>query len=289
MVQSAISVRSTDVGMWGDEKMTIASIMVSLDLGATAAARVRLSAGLAKRFGATLTGVAARKIPNPGPGDDLESIQAAYKEEQAKLSEDLMRCQNLFEQNCGAGIRTKWLQAEADAASFLVRQALAADIVVVGREKDDRAGDTATSPGAVLMEAGRPVLMTPPGSDHLKAERIVVAWKDAPEARRAVSAALPFIRCAKQVHVVSAGEEARFDGAEQVAEFLSRHGAQVATQLLNAASRNVADEILRFTNRTDADLVVMGGYGRSRLREWLFGGVTRNFLQSSSVCCLMSH
>src|SRR5690348_5266848 len=106
MVQSAISVRSTDVGMWGDEKMTIASIMVSLDLGATAAARVRLSAGLAKRFGATLTGVAARKIPNPGPGDDLESIQAAYKEEQAKLSEDLMRCQNLFEQNCGAGIRT---------------------------------------------------------------------------------------------------------------------------------------------------------------------------------------
>lgn len=269
--------------------MTIASIMVSVDLGAAAAARVHLSASLAKRFEATLTGVAARKIPNPGPGDNLESIQAAYEEEQGKLSEDLSRCREIFEQNLGTQIRTKWLQAEADAASFLVRQALAADVVVVGREKDDKAGDTAASPAAVLMEAGRPVLMTPPGSDQLRAERIVVAWKDTPEARRAVSAALPFICGAKQVYVVGAGEEARFDGAEQVAEFLSRHGAQVATQLLNATTRDAADEILRFTSRMDADLVVMGGYGRSRLREWLFGGVTRDFLKIAPVCCLMSH
>ncbi len=80
-------------------------------------------------------------------------------------------------------------------------------------------------PGAVLMEVGRPVLMTPPGSDDLRAERIVVAWKDAPEARRAVSAALPFLRRAKHVSVVSAGEESRSDGVGRVAEFLTRHGA----------------------------------------------------------------
>jgi hypothetical protein len=117
--------------------MTIASIMVSLDLGAMAAARVRLAASLTERFEATLTGVAARKIPNPGPGEDLETIQEAYKKEQAKLSEELTRCQGIFEQSCGTEIRRIWRQAEADATSFLVRQALAADIVVVGREKDD--------------------------------------------------------------------------------------------------------------------------------------------------------
>ncbi len=72
--------------------MSIASIMVSLDLGATVAARVHVSAGLAKRFEATLTGVAARKIPNPGPGHDLAEIQSAYDEEQAKLAQDLRRC-----------------------------------------------------------------------------------------------------------------------------------------------------------------------------------------------------
>jgi nucleotide-binding universal stress UspA family protein len=275
--------------MRGDAEMTIASIMVSLDLGTAAAARVRLSNSLAKRFDAALTGVAARKLPNPRPGDDLASIQAAYKEEQDKLGDDLMKCRSVFEQNCAPEIRTQWLQAEADAASFLVRQALAADIVVVGREKGDTAGDTTASPAAVLMDVGRPVLVTPPGADDLKAERIVVAWKDAPEARRAVSAGLPFIRRAKQVYVVSAGEEARFDGAEQVAEFLVRHGAQVAAQLLTATTRDVADEIVQFTSRMDADLVIMGGYGRSRLREWLFGGVTRDFLNNSPVCCLISH
>ncbi|MDR7036049.1 nucleotide-binding universal stress UspA family protein [Methylobacterium sp. BE186] len=268
--------------------MSIASVMVSADLGTGAAERVRLAASLASRFEATLTGVAARKIPDPGPGEDLETIRAAYRKEQAKLTEDLTQCREIFEQSCGAEIRTTWRQAEADASSFLVRQALAADIVVVGRGKD-AAGGLAISLGAVLMEVGRPVLVTPPVPDHLKAERIVVAWKDTPEARRAVSAALPFLRCAKQVYVVSAGEEARFEGAEQVSEFLGRHGAQVVTHLLNAATGDVADEILQFTTREDADLLVMGGYGHSRLREWLFGGVTRDILQTASVCCLMSH
>ncbi len=110
-----------------------------------------------------------------------------------------------------------------------------------------------------------------------------------PEARRAVSAALPFLRRAKHVSVVSAGEEARSAGADRVAEFLTRHGAQVSQHLLDATARDVSDEILRFVDQADADLVVMGGYGRSRLREWLFGGVTRDFLRRSPVCCLMSH
>ncbi|MEA1834851.1 universal stress protein [Methylobacterium durans] len=269
--------------------MSIASIMVSLDLGPTAAARVRLAAGLASRFGGTLTGVAARKVPNPGPGEDLETLQAAYKREQAKLSMDLFQCRNLFEQSCGVDIRPNWRQAEADPTGFLVRQALAADIVVVGRETDNIVGGMIPSPGAVLMEVGRPVLVTPPGSDRLKAERIVVAWKDAPEARRAISAALPFLRGAKRVYVVSAGEEAATSGAEEVSEFLALHGAHAEARLLNATMQDVAAEILRFTAQEDADLVVMGGYGHSRLREWLFGGVTRDVLQSSRMCCLLSH
>ncbi len=101
--------------------MTIANILVSLDLGAAAATRVHLSAHLAKRFEAMLTGVAARKIPNPGPGHDLAEIQADYNEEQAKLARDLERCRDLFEQNSGADVPTSWLQAEANAADFLVR------------------------------------------------------------------------------------------------------------------------------------------------------------------------
>ncbi|MER2268309.1 universal stress protein [Methylobacterium oxalidis] len=268
--------------------MSIASIMVSLDLGTTSAERVRLAADLADRFDATLTGVAARKIPNLGAGEDLNTIQAAYKKEQDKLNEELLRCRETFERNCGSELRTAWRQAEADATSFLVRQALAADLVVVGRATDADAGDLAAQPGALLMEVGRPVLIAP-GTDHVRAERIVIAWKDGPEARRAVSAALPLIHRSKQVFVVSAGEEARSTGAEQVSQLLNLHGARATTHLLTATNREIADEILQFTTREDADLLVMGAYGHSRLREWLFGGVTRDILRTSPVCCLMSH
>ncbi len=270
--------------------MSIASIMVSLDAGAAAAGRTRVAADLAVRFEAALTGIAARKLPGPGPAPDLAAAQVAYDKERARLAEDLARAKAIFEESIDGRIRTGWRQAEAGAEEFLVQQARGADLVVVGREARREDGDEMRAdPGLVLMEAGRPVLVVPPGLASLQAARIVVAWKDGPEARRAVSAVLPFVRGADQVYVVAAGSEARFEGAEEVSDLLARHGAHVTTHLVNAPAGDIADEILRFAKRQDADLIVMGGYGHSRLREWLFGGVTRDILRDSSLCCLMCH
>lgn len=270
--------------------MSIASIMVSVDLGQSAASRVRLAADLADRFSATLTGIAARRLADLGPVADIEAAQVAYDSDKAKLAAELGRAKDLFLGNAGKATRTVWREAEAGPETVLIRQARGADLVVVGRDpRGDGAGTFSCTPGPVLMEAGRPILVVPPGLDRLKADRIVIAWKDAPEARRAVSAALPFIAHADQVFVVSAGGEARLEGAEDVSELLARHGAHVTTHLLHAPAGTVADEILRFAGRQDADLIVMGGYGHSRLREWLFGGVTRDILQISPLCCLMSH
>ena len=271
--------------------MSLANIMVSVDLGAEAPRRVRLAAGLAERFEADLTGVAARKIPGPGGAGDLREAQARYAEEQGRLVEGLANASAIFEANAGNQVRTDWHQAEAHPAAFLVEQARSADLVVVGRPSpdEDAVADMGVEPGPVLMEAGRPVLVVPPGVEQLRAVRIVVAWKDCPEARRAVIAALPFIKLADQVFVASVGGDARFQGAEEISWHIARHGAHVTTHLLNAPLGEVADEILRFARRQDADMVVMGAYGHSRLREWLFGGATRHILQATPACCLMSH
>jgi nucleotide-binding universal stress UspA family protein len=265
--------------------MSIASLMVALDTGEAAARRVGIAAELAHRFEAALTGLAARTLPNLGPASDIAAAQVAYDAERATLADELTQAEAIFRANVGPDIRIGWRQAEERPEAFLVRQARGADLIVVGRDRPGAArGGLVPDPGAVLMEAGRPVLIVPPGVERLEAARIVVAWKDAPEARRAVSAALPFVGRADKVFVATAGGEARFQGAEEVSELLARHGAHVATNLLDAPGGEIADGVLSFARREEADLIVMGGYGHSRLRGWLFGGLTRDMLRTSPLC-----
>lgn len=270
--------------------MSYAGILVSLDTGPDTPDRVRLAGGVALRFEATLTGVAARRLPSPVAVNDIHEAEALVVEENAKLEEEFSIVRAIFDRNAGEA-RVDWRSDSVPPIPFLVEQARRADLVVVGRRGTGEGdpGEMGVLPGPVLMEAGRPVLVVPPGIVRLEAARIVVAWKDTPEARRAISGALPFIQRADQVYVVTAGDDARFEGAEDVATHLARHGAHVTTHRLARSDLPAADEILRFAARHDADLVVMGAYGHSRLREWLFGGVTRSILRTTPVCCLMSH
>lgn len=270
--------------------MSIASIMVSLDLGEAASTRVRVAASLAERFQATLTGIAAGKVAVPALFGDIAVEQSVYDEDNARLCAELASAKAVFERGADRAPRTGWRQADALPEAFLVSQARGADLIIVGRGPGGGVADRfAAAPDAVLMQAGRPILLVPPDVARLKAARIVVAWKDCMEARRAVTAALPFVDSADQVFVVSGGSDARLQGAEDVAELLARHGAHVTTHLINAATGDIADEILRFANHQDADLIVMGGYGHSQLRERLLGGMTRDMLRRSPLCCLMAH
>jgi nucleotide-binding universal stress UspA family protein len=270
--------------------MPYANILVSVDLGAAAPDRIRLAAGLARRFEATLTGAAAEQVPTPLLVHDIYDAARQDEENELKIREMLERAGAVFSANVEEGVRTEWRAALAGPVTHLVEEARAADLLVVGRHgpEDEDLRQLGVPPGPVLMEAGRPVLVVPPRVEHLKAARIVVAWKDGPAARRAVSAALPFIKAADQVHVATAGDDARRQGGEAVAGHLARHGAAVTTHFLRPVDGD-ATEILRFARAQEADMIVMGAYGHSRLREWVFGGVTRDGLRGTSLCCLMSH
>ncbi|CAO4168070.1 universal stress protein [Methylorubrum aminovorans] len=270
--------------------MAYANILVSVDLGGAASDRVRLAAGLAQRFEATLTGATACKVPAPDYVRDIGEIDDEEPHFEEKARAALAQARDLFERSVDAPLRRDWREALAGPITHLVEQARAADLIVVGRHgpEDAAPGALGVSPGPVLMEAARPVLVVPPRAEHLRGARIVVAWKDGLEARRAVSAALPFIREADQVFVASTGEGAHYEGAEDVAGHLARHGASVTAHLLRTVVSD-GDEILRFALKQEADLIVMGAYGHTRLREWLFGGVTREMLQRSPLPCLMCH
>lgn len=271
--------------------MGYANMLVSVDLDRGCADRVRLAAGLAKRFEADMTGVAARPIPGPSAFTNLQEDGILRAAEERRYRDEAARVWDVFTRNAGDALRTDWHCTEGYPTANLAREARAADLVVVGRhsEADGVPGAMAVLPGPLLMEVGRPVLVVPPDAEHLGADRIVVAWKDTLEARRAVSAAMPFLRQADHVYFVSVGPEAASQGTEAVADHLRRHGANVTIHVLEPSLRGEADDVIRFARREYADLIVMGAYGHSRLREWAFGGMTQDILQTAPVCCLMSH
>jgi nucleotide-binding universal stress UspA family protein len=270
--------------------MAYAAVIVHVGEEAHARARVSLAAGLAGRFDAALIGVAAEPLVAL-PAHNSMGVYTAelLTQEERRVEAVLAVAESAFR---GAlpperASRAEWRRFEEDAAYALAREARSADLLVVAA---DVAGD-------VLMRAGRPVLVAPSGASSLEARQVVVGWKDAPQARRAVADALPLLLRAEGVVVLrvlrpGASEEepgAARAGAEEVARFLARHGvpARAETRVLGEAS--VADELVAAARERGADLIVSGGYGHARLREWAFGGVTGDLLSRCPVCCLLSH
>ena len=127
----------------------------------------------------------------------------------------------------------------------------------------------------------------------MTADHVVVGWKDTREARRAVQEALPFLHEAKRVTIMEICEKDQMDSARQhvddVVLYLARHRIKAECRVEIQAHGSGADQIIGLAENEGADLLVTGAYGHNRLNEWIFGGMTRDLLTSSPICCLMSH
>jgi len=282
--------------------MGYAALMVHADPDAAAEARIRLAADLADRFDAALIGFASGAVmPAPGnvpilaPSVVVEVFEAEPQRLEAELSAAHERFRAVVAER--EGRRTGWRSFLDHPVQALAREARAADLLVLGRDREALKQEPyrAVDVGDALMQAGRPILVVPPAVSALDARRILVAWKDAREARRAVADALPLLTRAEEVLVLEVtrgdaeeGEQAR-RRVEDVAALLARHGATARGEAVEQRGRAVADELLLAAERHGADLIVAGGYGHARLREWAFGGVTRDLLARSTKCCLLSH
>ena len=276
-----------------------ASLLVHVETESTASdARLSLAVDLARRFGAALIGVAA-EAPQPPAVDvygGVALVADIYEEEERQIRSDLDAARERFEALTKATeLDLEWRSAIGTPAQTLAREARSADLILVGRDLSRlRTGVyRSADPGDLLMEAGRPLLVVPPGARGLLAERIVVAWKDAREARRAVWDALPFLTRAASVHVVEvAGDDdlkAAASRVGEVAAYLKRHGVHAEAEARTRREASDADELILVAEQNDADLIVAGAYGHARFREWIFGGVTADLLRHCPKCCLLSH
>ncbi|HYD98392.1 MAG TPA: universal stress protein [Alphaproteobacteria bacterium] len=188
-----------------------------------------------------------------------------------------------------AGIPTERLafrEAVGQPERELVKAARFADLVVLGRAGDPTPTGILLAEAA-LLDGGRPVLLMPPVGDLPERPRIAVAWDGSTTSNRAVDAALPLLASASTVHLLVADGGMGADAAQMVRHLADR-GVRAEAVVFEPRDR-VGPELLARAAELDSDLLVMGGYGHSRLREMVLGGVTRHVLQHADLPVLLAH
>ncbi|MGB3866716.1 MAG: universal stress protein [Xanthobacteraceae bacterium] len=167
------------------------------------------------------------------------------------------------------------------------------DLSIV-RQSDGDGPDNDLIIEAALFNTGRPVIVVPYiQNEGLKLGRVLCCWDGGAPAARAVNDALPFLKRARTVEIlnVTGGRDEKPKGeilGIEIANHLARHDVTIEIETISVPERSVADAILSHAADRSADMIVMGGYGHSRLREFVLGGVTRNILRSMTVPALMS-
>lgn len=269
--------------------MSYRSILVDLNIDGPVAPLVELAVDLAERFGSRLIGLSAAEFPPPMvTADGMVFDGEVMQVERENIEKQLDDVRAEFERLAGKTVETEWRSAVFSPTRFLVDSARAADLVVM--RGHDGGAYRAADVGSVALAAGRPVLVVAADAGKLAGKAVLVAWKDAREARRAVTDALPFLVEAGEVVVATVdrgSDPANLDSLADAATFLRRHGVLARTEVL--PDRDEGDCLVAFARSIRADLVVSGAYGHSRLREWAFGGVTRRLLQDRALNRFMSY
>jgi nucleotide-binding universal stress UspA family protein len=279
--------------------MSYKTILVHLHDNTRRQSLLAVSISLARTFDAHLIGLSVHPpivvVPGIAGGDVMviEDHRHAYRQESARLK-------TAFEAATqGQSFAAEWREADAaydTAATHIVEHGRCTDLIIASQKDPDwLTSEHLEAPDRLVLESGRPVLLVPKSGEIFEpGKRILVAWNGRRESTRAVFDALPLLKRAQAVSVLwvnpqDAGEAAGELPGIDICSALSRHGVRCeATQSINP-SADVGATLLSTTRTHGADLLVMGCYGHSRLREFVFGGVTRHVLESMTIPILMSH
>ncbi len=282
--------------------MSYKDLLVVLDSDAASRRRIDLAAGLAERFAAHLVGLYPLPVPevphhlsyydpavlNPFFLDLRQQAQAASEEER-----------EAFEHAASLrGLSAEWrVVAEGGAQADAALHARYVDLTILGQLDPDR-GDVELirpRPEQVTLASGRPILVVPyAGQFATVGRRVLIGWNASREATRAVNDAMPLLMAADIVTVLTIdaregpGAHGERPGAD-ISLHLARHGVKAEIERTVSAGIAPGEVLLSRAADLGADLLVIGAYGHSRVRELLLGGATRSILQSMTLPVLMSH
>jgi nucleotide-binding universal stress UspA family protein len=275
----------------------IKDIVVNLPVDTKHDVTTDFAASMAGAFNAHLAAIAFVHRPVV-PGSLLDGATAGIIQAQRTAAKNAAQAAIAkFEETArrnALSAESRWLDSDyAGIADLFARIARRFDISVVAQAEPDTLGPERMIAEAALFDSGRPVLIVPYiQKTPLKLGRVMACWDGSRSAARAIADALPLLARAKTVEIFTAtgeaGKSTELEGSD-IAHHLARHGLKVVVERQPAGDVDIASIILSRAADNGADLIVMGGYGHSRLREFVLGGATRGILSSMTLPVLMSH
>lgn len=278
-------------------------------VGGTEASRTAITTALvtAKKFNAHVEALHVRAdprqaIPYMGEGMSGAMVDDILRVAEKEAAERATRGRAMFTEMCAAAsvtlvealpppgkLSASWYELVGRDEEMVARRGRVADLIVAGRPlKDAELPSTAVLEGA-LLETGRALLVAPPTPPKEIGAKIAIAWLGSVEAARAVSAALPFLAQAQEVHIVAWGEQEHAGSAKDLQDYLALHGIEGRLSSLKSSGSDVGEPLLAECAALGVDLLVMGGYTRSRLRQMILGGTTSHVLGNTEIPVLMAH
>lgn len=280
-------------------------ILVALDIAAPARGRIELAAALAARDKAHLIGLhtsvsgdAPRRRAGYFEAFDRSLLAPLYQEFAETMRQEAERTRALFEEIASRhGLSFEWRHASGYPSQAAAMHGRYVDLIVLGQiDPDDVQGPLFRPlPEEVALAVGRPLLVVPyAGSWNEPGRRVLIGWDASREATRAVNDAMPLLAAAEAVTVLAVDPVEGPDGHGEVpgadiALHLARHGVKATIEKTVSAGIGAGNALLSRASDLGADLLVMGAYGHSRLRELVLGGATRTILASMTVPVLMAH
>ncbi len=278
------------------DKADRAAVKTALTLGSAFKASLRLQhvaldpSRALPLMGEGMTGAMAGRLT-----EDLEASAKQSREAAVALYQELCEDAGLpvlkEEEKPAAGQFSVGLDlTEGAEDEIMAQRARLADLTVIGQARRSE-GETSLVLESLLFDSGRPVLLAPEAGLGALPKRIAIAWNGTALASRAVALAMPFLKRAQEV-IVIAGEASEAPTTAQpsaVAGLLALHGIEASTWRYHPEDWPVSRSLVQEIHKTGAEMVVMGAFGHSRMREMLLGGATREAIRASDLALLMAH
>jgi nucleotide-binding universal stress UspA family protein len=280
----------------GDATM-VKDIIVNLSVTKEGSVVGKYAVSVAAALEAHLTGVAFiydPVVPISGAGYIPAEVIEIQREDNETAADAAIKSFTAATDQAGISAEPLITNASlAGAGDHFARMARRFDLAIVGQAEPEISSMEQIIGETTLFESGRPMIMVPYIQKALfKTDNVMICWDGSRTAARAVADAIPIIRKSGRVEIVivtnERGKEDEIEGAD-IGQHLARHGLKVDVHRISGGKIDVADALLSHAADSGADLMVMGGYGHSRLREFVLGGVTRSIFESMTLPVLLSH